>query len=346
MPKNVKPDDAAPSIQSVAAYAGVSTATVSKVMQGVATVRPENVKSVQNAIEALGYRINPLAAELRLGRRKAVGVVLPSFEGSSGSLLQALEHQLEDRGVTMTAASSRGSSIREKELIARFEDSRVSGLIVAPIDAEEAASSLRTTVAIVLFGEARSAEAGVDLVAVNWTSVSKRLAADLVSKGHRQVGLLAPVVGDLGAAGLAEAVEAALRSHRELKLMTVRGGEAYEAVPDIRALLTGPPRTTALVSVWHAGGLIPLVEADRLGLRVPEDLSVVALVEGRVPAALLAKLAIIPDQHKALAKAAVNVLFDRIERPTAPPARRLLDGTVDLWNIFPRLQGRRVRGRP
>ena len=69
-----------PSIHSVAAYAGVSIATVSKVMQGDKTVRAENVKSVQNAIEALGYRINPLAADLRRGRRKLVGVIVPTYD--------------------------------------------------------------------------------------------------------------------------------------------------------------------------------------------------------------------------------------------------------------------------
>ena len=69
------------SMQNVAAYAGVSIATVSKVMQGVSTVLPENVTKVQNAIEALGYRINPLGAELRRGRRNLVGLIDRAYQG-------------------------------------------------------------------------------------------------------------------------------------------------------------------------------------------------------------------------------------------------------------------------
>lgn len=123
--------DARPSIHSVAAYAGVSIATVSKVMQGVATVRKENVVAVQNAIEALGYRINPLGAELRRGQRKLIGAIVRDFEDAvSASLLAALERHVEARGFTMLIASSRHLEEREVELVGRMQDWRVAGLII------------------------------------------------------------------------------------------------------------------------------------------------------------------------------------------------------------------------
>jgi LacI family transcriptional regulator len=126
-----KKADARPSMYSVAAYAGVSIATVSKVMQGVTTVRKENVIAVQNAIEALGYRINPLGAELRRGQRKLVGVIVSDFENAeSAGLLAAIERDVEDRGFTVLAASSRQSEAREIELVGRMQDWRVAGMII------------------------------------------------------------------------------------------------------------------------------------------------------------------------------------------------------------------------
>lgn len=126
-----KKGDARPSIHNVAAYAGVSIATVSKVMQGVATVRRENVIAVQNAIEALGYRINPLGAELRRGQRKLVGAIIADFENQgSAHLLSSLERHVESRGYTLMVASNRGSEDREAELVGRMQDWRVAGIIV------------------------------------------------------------------------------------------------------------------------------------------------------------------------------------------------------------------------
>ncbi|WP_246738958.1 LacI family DNA-binding transcriptional regulator [Mesorhizobium sp. NZP2234] len=52
-----------PSIHDVASRAGVSAATVSKVMAGVTTVKPENAQRVLDAVEQLGFRLDPLASE-------------------------------------------------------------------------------------------------------------------------------------------------------------------------------------------------------------------------------------------------------------------------------------------
>lgn len=122
------------SMQNVAAYAGVSIATVSKVMQGVATVLPENVVKVQNAIEALGYRINPLGAELRRGRRNLVGLIVPALDDPAvARLVTELELAVEARGHVLFVGSSHRSEKRETDLAGRMLDWRVAGVIVIPV---------------------------------------------------------------------------------------------------------------------------------------------------------------------------------------------------------------------
>jgi LacI family transcriptional regulator len=131
------------SMQNVAAYAGVSIATVSKVMQGVSTVLPENVTKVQNAIEALGYRINPLGAELRRGRRNLVGLIIPSFEvEATGSLVSRLELEVERRGYVLFVASSQNSQERETEIVGRMIDWRVAGLLIKPVKGQRGGGAL------------------------------------------------------------------------------------------------------------------------------------------------------------------------------------------------------------
>jgi LacI family transcriptional regulator len=131
------------SMQNVAAYAGVSIATVSKVMQGVPTVLPENVTKVQNAIEALGYRINPLGAELRRGRRNLIGAIVPTLEEPAiARLLTALETEIEARAHVLFVASSHRSEPRETDLVGRMIDWRVAGLIMVPIKGQRSGGAL------------------------------------------------------------------------------------------------------------------------------------------------------------------------------------------------------------
>lgn len=130
-------------MQNVAAYAGVSIATVSKVMQGVSTILPENVTKVQNAIEALGYRINPLGAELRRGRRNLVGLIVPTLEDPAiARLVAELELTVESRGHILFVGSSHQSDKREGDLAGRMLDWRVAGVIVLPIKGQAGASGL------------------------------------------------------------------------------------------------------------------------------------------------------------------------------------------------------------
>jgi LacI family transcriptional regulator len=131
------------SMQNVAAYAGVSIATVSKVMQGVSTVLPENVTKVQNAIEALGYRINPLGAELRRGRRNLVGLIVPTFDDPPlAKLVMALELEVERRGHVLFVGSSHGSEKREADIAGRMLDWRVGGIIVLPVKGQKSAAAM------------------------------------------------------------------------------------------------------------------------------------------------------------------------------------------------------------
>lgn len=155
------------SMQNVAAYAGVSIATVSKVMQGVSTVLPENVTKVQNAIEALGYRINPLGAELRRGRRNLVGLIVPTFDDPAlARLVMALELEVERRGHVLFVGSSHSSEKREADIAGRMLDWRVGGIVVLPVKSRKSAAALLLDDAALptVFVEARKAASRHDTV--------------------------------------------------------------------------------------------------------------------------------------------------------------------------------------
>jgi DNA-binding LacI/PurR family transcriptional regulator len=171
------------SMQNVAAYAGVSIATVSKVMQGVTTVLPENVTKVQNAIEALGYRINPLGAELRRGRRNLIGLIVPDIEKSgTARLITELELAVEAKNHVLFVASSHQSPQREADLANRMQDWRVAGVVIVPISGQTGDAALLI------------ADSGVPAVYVQATVPRKAQFDTIIANGemrHRDVALKA-----------------------------------------------------------------------------------------------------------------------------------------------------------
>lgn len=68
-----------PTLHDVAAQAGVSIATVSRVLNGGARIRPETALRVQEVVRALGFRPNRMGRDLRRGQSRAVGVLLPTL---------------------------------------------------------------------------------------------------------------------------------------------------------------------------------------------------------------------------------------------------------------------------
>lgn len=172
------------SMRNVAAYAGVSIATVSKVMQGAPKVLPENVTKVQNAIEALGYRINPLGAELRRGRRNLVGLIVPSFEDPVvARLVMRMELEVERRGHVLFVASSHDSEEREADIVVRMIDWRVTGIVIKPVKGQKTPSALLLEDAMMpaVFVQERKMAARFDTIAGHATSEATELATEAIS---------------------------------------------------------------------------------------------------------------------------------------------------------------------
>ena len=100
-------------IYEVSKLAGVSLATVSRVMNDSSKVRPETRKKVEDAMEALGYRPNSIARSLASNRSDSVGVLVPMFFGPFfGAMLSGLEAELRAAGkhVITTAGHNEESS--------------------------------------------------------------------------------------------------------------------------------------------------------------------------------------------------------------------------------------------
>jgi LacI family transcriptional regulator len=122
-------------MRDVAALAGVSFKTVSRVINGVSTVDPGLVARVNTAADRLGYRPNLTASNLRRsdGRTATIGTLVEDAANPfSALLLRAIENAARERGVLALFGSLDEDAGRERRLAGAFLDRRVDGLLIVP----------------------------------------------------------------------------------------------------------------------------------------------------------------------------------------------------------------------
>ncbi len=308
-------------IHDVARYAGVSAATVSKVLRGVKTVRADNAERVRAAVAALDYRMDPVASGLRGEQRRIIGAVVPDLESPFfGKLVTGLERAAEEAGYHMIVATSRESEAREADLVTRMNDWRVAGCVLVPVRSErgEGPARLRDLGMQAVLVDRVSADDAFDTVAADNHAASAAVAEFLVGLGHRHVLLH-------GATQISKAIRTRLAgfSSRARALdPQVRIDELLSDAPldsqrpAIRAYFESheaEDRPTAVFSLSQHSTLLVLSEIRRMGLRVPEDIALVGFDDADWMQTTWPSITAVAQPVTAIAERALGALLARVE---------------------------------
>lgn len=267
------------SIHDVARRAGVSAATVSKVLRGVKTVKALNAEKVHLAVKDLGYRMDPLASGLRRRTRQIIGVVVPELENEFfGRLTSRIEILAENAGFSLAIGSSHESEERERKLVTRMHDWRVAGTILAPVRSErgEGAMAMKELAMTGVLVDRVMANDVFDTVTADNERASARVAGTLIDAGHRHVLLfglneVSKNVRTRVSAFKAEAMAACPQMQVDILL-------AEGSMEDLRHSLShylSQHRPTAVFSLAQKGTLTVLSEFRRRGIQCPQDISLV-----------------------------------------------------------------------
>lgn len=182
-------------MSDVAAVAGVSHQTVSRVLNGHPSVRPETRQRVLDAIAALGYRRNTAARALVTRRTGTIGVVSSgsALFGPTSTLI-AVEVAARDAGMFVSVATvARWASDSLHQVLEHFMSQGVEGVVViaAHDDAIEAVLSFDTPVPVVMVGPKDLAGGHVRSVAVDQYAGARMATRHLLDLGHHDVVHLA-----------------------------------------------------------------------------------------------------------------------------------------------------------
>jgi LacI family transcriptional regulator len=264
-------------IRDVAARAGVSVATVSKVLNQRYGVAAETFARVQAVIEELGYEASLVAQSLRNHKTNVIGILVADLEPFSTELLKGAADAIRGSGFELVVYSA-GGRVNDHVGWERRYLSRVSGTLV------DGAILVTPTVIDVNYGApivAVDPHTGPsDLPTIDSDNLrGAQLATEhLLSLGHRRIAMLTGRP-DLQSARLREQgyrdALAAANVPVDEKLIQLGGYDPAMSAEAARELLSTADRPTAIFAANDQSALGTLEAAAELGLSVPDDLSVV-----------------------------------------------------------------------
>jgi LacI family transcriptional regulator len=269
-------------IVDVAQLAGVSTSTVSHVVNGTRPVAGRTRERVLKAIEQTGYRQDTLARALRRSRTDSVGLVVSDAgQPTFADMVRGVEHEAARAGYTLLLAHSGEDPAHEARSVQALFARRVDGLIVAPAARSTGAETeaVRRSGTPVVILDRLGAPGSADQVGVDNTTPMRELVEHLFGHGHRTVALAA---GDLAVPTMAErhrgylqALTSADRAYDPELVLTGSGLAAETRAIAVR-LLSGARRPEAVACASTETAVGVMEAAAELGLGIPRDLKLAA----------------------------------------------------------------------
>jgi LacI family transcriptional regulator, galactose operon repressor len=334
-------------IRDVAAKAGVSIATVSRVVNRYPHVRPELRSRVQQAISALGYHANGLASSFRTQQSRLIGVFLRQQRTPFSSALgYAIESTMFDEGYSTLLCSTTGDADREESYVHSMIDMRAEGVIIRPTAATARTMGhvelLRRAGVAVVFTDMKPRIPSVSSVICDNFSGGHEGMRHLLGLGHRHIGIIAgeqasPArTGRAGPVGLERvlgmvqacrslAPEAELTFSRPFPVASVELGAS-----ETELLLAGDPGITAIFATTDILAIGAMQAAHRLGLRVPEQLSILGYDGIMESTITFPTLTTIRQPIHEMGELAARTLLTQIRQPGAPAQQIVLENSLLL----------------
>jgi DNA-binding LacI/PurR family transcriptional regulator len=340
----------ATTIKEVAAAAGVSTATVSRVLAGVGRVADEARASVLAAAAKLDYHPNRLARGLRLGRRKVIGVIIPDLRNPFFTgVAHGVEAELYTAGYTLLLGHSDGQPEREQAQLGVLRGEGVAGLVFIAGNRPEANYQIIQSWDIPVVAVDRSPGGlEVDLVCSNNREGMRQAVAHLLSLGYKDVALVNGPAGidvaEERLGGYQDALRSAGIAMRDSLVIysdfRQEGGHAAMA-----RLLDLPQRPRAVVVANNLMTLGALQAIEEHQVHIPDELALVGFDDMPWAAFLRPPLTAVAQPAEELGRAAAQLLLKRLEDPkrivrqVVLPTRLMVRASCGTRSAVP-------RGRP
>jgi LacI family repressor for deo operon, udp, cdd, tsx, nupC, and nupG len=319
-----------PTIYEVARRAGVSTATVSRVLSRPDVVAPETRRRVMQAVDTLGYTPNSAAKHLRTLRSGKLLVTVPDISNPFFALiLQGIEDTAQREGYAVLLGDTQHDEQREEGYAAMLRRKEADGLIFLGHRLPRAAASLiesSGSAAPVVNGCEFNPDLGVPSVHIDNTKAAGDAMEHLYALGHRRIGIVTgPLVSPLSRDRLRGATERAKARGAERDMIIMHGDFSIESGSQAaERLLTRRERPTAIFCFNDEMAIGVRHVARQLGVAVPGGLSIVGFDDIRFARFVDPPLTTIAQPMREIGERTVRLLLEIINGTMAMPVSMTL----------------------
>lgn len=325
-----------PTIGDVARRAGVSRATVSRVLNAYPHVRPRVRAAVQRAMSALGYRPDQVARSLARRETQTLGLIVADLSNPFyGETARAIVETARGHGYNVILCNTDNLPRLQEEYVEVLRQRRVDGIIFGSVFLRDpVVEALIDSGYPCLMYNRRLRSGRGNYIVLDNVRASRELTRHLLGLGHRRIGFIAGLRDISTAAERFRGYREALRAAGlPVEKSLVRPG-AFKAETAQRAaheLLKLKPRPTAIVAGNDLMALGVIQAAEELGLRVPGDLAVVGFDNIEIASHGHIQLTTMAQQKTEMGRLAATWMLEIIRDPgrfTLQPVQQILAPTL------------------
>lgn len=307
----------AATMKDLAKRTGLGLATISSYFNG-GNVREKNRKKIEEAIEELHYEVNEVARNLKTNATKTIGVVIPELNNTfCAEIITGIEDILRNHGYATMICDCRTDKKLEQEAVEFLCRKRVDGIINMPVDTEggHLKTFQKTGKPIVLI-DRKIKGVVCDSVLVDSEQAASDALRLLYEKGHRNIGIIG---GPEEISTAQERMKGYCKTMEELNLpvrqslivhgdYTIQGG-----VKAMETLVQENPEMTAVFITNYEMTMGAVIGLNELGIRIPEEISLVGFDNLPFARACNPKLTIVSQPTDKIAEAAAGIMLERLE---------------------------------
>ncbi len=311
----------AATIYDVAALAGVSPATVSRVLNG-STVSPEKTEKVRAAVAALDFRPSRTARTLRRRSSEVIALIIPDVENTFfTALARGVEDRAVDAGYSVVLCNTDEDPAKEARYLDIALAEQIAGVVLAPASPHPDLGPFAARRIPVVLVDRPVTDASVDLVVLDDEAASARATTALYDRGYSRVGCITGLpdsaTAPLRAAGWRRVVEERspdVDPATYLRFTDYRPGGARTAAAELLELPEPPDALFAANNLLGVGALAHLVEIGRR----PPAVGLAALGDLPYPEWEAEGVVVQPWPGRLLGVRAADLLLARIRGDSSP----------------------------
>lgn len=320
-----------PTIKDVARAAGVSSATVSYVLNDLNKVSPEVDQIVRRVAAELGYTRNNAARALKTGRNNIIGCLLPSLTSPIfPEIAQAVQKRAEEHGFATVVVDSGTAIEREEQMIQTLINHGVDGA-VALLHPSFDMNGIEHFPLVAL----DSPHLGLDSIMSDHFVGGRLMAEHLIALGHKRVGYLSGRQEFFSSESRRAGFIAAATGRMEV--VWEHEVELIPQLPEPAINAIGQGVVTAIACVNDLVAIAALSALKTFGFRVPQDVSVIGFDDMQMSSWPLIDLTTVRQPLERLGAGAVDLLIQRIKAPgisredRVVPVQIVERGTTGQW---------------